>query len=683
MSTPTVPGSDGAVYRSEIDGLRAIAVIAVIVNHFDDRLLPSGYLGVDIFFVISGYVITGSLAARPASSLRELLAGFYARRIRRLVPALIFCVLVTSFLSCLVSEFPGVALKTGATSLFGGSNVFLMVRATDYFATATELNTFTHTWSLGVEEQFYLGFPLLVWLTGYGKLANRSTQRLVILLGVLIVVTCAAFVYLNGRHQPIAFFSMPTRLWELAAGCLMFVSVRRIGRPSGLVGAASTLVLVGLVATLWFPLSLAVPSTVLAVVLTALLLVLLAPGSPSYAILSNRVVVYVGLISYPLYLWHWSVLSVSRFTIGIDWWTIPIQVLLMLVASVLSYRYLELPLRRRKTWSLRWGTIRPGIAALAITALVVVGLGFVNRGIYLGGTSPSQLWTGNGTPLTEENCNAKNPWSANYQSRCFLASRTGQTAMAVGDSQTGHLIPLLSKLSVHEGLGIRFYSDSGHAVPSVPEVRSTGGTLDGWFKDQARMDKFIDEQLGSLGAGDLLILSSRWELRWTPYPLPKEQRTLTIRFFDEQRERITKAAALGEFERQFDALAKRMAKSRINVVVFTPIPVFENYVPPAVIKPEWFNGPVVDAMPRLERRFLLSHYAELNAALQRVRSRNSNVYVFDAFSVICPPTLQECVPRRDGLLWYRDQWHLSNDGSNALADALVTYLRDQRLLKAR
>ena len=153
-------------YRPEIDGLRAFAVIAVIINHFNKELLPSGYLGVDIFFVISGFVITSSLYQRTAQTFSEFLSGFYERRVKRLVPALVFFVLVMSLLICLFNPDPDLSLKTGLASLFGVSNFYLLKQSTDYFSSSTELNVFTHTWSLGVEEQFYLLFPLLAWCSG-------------------------------------------------------------------------------------------------------------------------------------------------------------------------------------------------------------------------------------------------------------------------------------------------------------------------------------------------------------------------------------------------------------------------------------------------------------------------------------------------------------------------------------
>ena len=140
--------SKSSRYRPEIDGLRAFAVIVVIINHFNKDILPGGYLGVDIFFVISGYVITSSLFGRPSKDFKDFISGFYERRIKRLVPALSVFVLITSIAICSFNTDPGQSLKTGIASLFGLSNIAIYVASIDYFAQSTELNVFTHTWSL-------------------------------------------------------------------------------------------------------------------------------------------------------------------------------------------------------------------------------------------------------------------------------------------------------------------------------------------------------------------------------------------------------------------------------------------------------------------------------------------------------------------------------------------------------
>lgn len=210
----------GMAYRPEIDGLRAYAVLAVILHHFNKDMIPSGYLGVDIFFVISGYVIIASLSNRPAKRLGDFLCNFYARRIKRLFPALAVFVLITGLLLCLFNPSPQLALQTGISSLVGFSNLYLLVQSTDYFGPSTALNPFTHTWSLGVEEQFYLLLPLLIWFSGFGRQASCGARRLALWLGLLTIASLVGFIHLYPRNQSAAYFLMPTRFWEMAAGLL-------------------------------------------------------------------------------------------------------------------------------------------------------------------------------------------------------------------------------------------------------------------------------------------------------------------------------------------------------------------------------------------------------------------------------------------------------------------------------
>lgn len=369
------PLSSGAGYRAEIDGLRALAVVAVILNHIDDRLLPSGYLGVDVFFVISGFVITASLTRRPARSLGDLLLGFYSRRLKRLVPALLLFVVVVGILACLVIPRPHTALRTGISALFGFSNVYLHGQATDYFGTATKLNPFTHTWSLGVEEQVYLLLPLVAWLTGFARPGAGGHRALFGVMGVASLVSLIAFVQLYPTQQAAAYFLMPPRLWEMGAGCLLFclggvwpAAARGLGRLPPMAAV------LGLVGVMLLPLAWAIPATVTAVVLTTVLIASLRQGTAAHRLFSLPALVRVGLISYSLYLWHWGVLSLSRWTIGLHWWSLPFQIGLMVLLSVASYRWVEKPLRQASWAPRRDQTIAIGVGGLAAGAGLLIAV---------------------------------------------------------------------------------------------------------------------------------------------------------------------------------------------------------------------------------------------------------------------------------------------------------------------
>jgi peptidoglycan/LPS O-acetylase OafA/YrhL len=379
-------GAPHASHSLEIDGLRALAVLAVIVNHLDKRLLPSGHLGVDVFFVISGYVITGSLAKRGERSFRALLAGFYVRRVKRLVPALAVSVLAGAVLISLFDRRPRASLGTGIASLFGVSNLYLYQEATDYFGSWAQLNVFTHTWSLGVEEQYYLVFPLVVWLTGLAR-RPRGLATFAASVGVASIASAALFLVLSVRNPPAAFYLMPARIWELGTGCLVYALLAREGRgAAGLRRLSPLALLLGIVAVLFVPAHFSAATTAAVVLLTGLLIVALRPGTAGYRVLASPGPVYVGQTSYSLYLWHWIVVALGHWTIGIHWWSAPFQLGLMFLLADRSYRYLERPLRSAEWAPSRGRTIAYGLAASTLAA----GLVFVLKQPLYG-----RLYTGN------------------------------------------------------------------------------------------------------------------------------------------------------------------------------------------------------------------------------------------------------------------------------------------------
>lgn len=331
-------------YRADIDGLRAVAVLAVILFHAWPQLLPGGYLGVDVFFVISGYLICRLALQEQAGGGFDWLA-FYERRARRILPALMLMLAATLVVASLLmhaQERRGLGGSVASSAIWGSN--FYFWRYGGYFDEAAGAQPLLHTWSLGVEEQFYLLFPMLM--------ALLRLRRW--LLPLLLAGSLALHVWATQRYPGAAFFLLPTRAWELLAGCglalLQYRQPHRLAAIDAALRSAATLALPTLIllfamapqGSVWPPL--------LAVVLSSLLLQAgnLA-GSPAKRLLSLSPLVGIGLLSYSLYLWHQPVLSLMRLQWGPEPGAIPLTgaLLLVLLLSWCSWRWVETPCRRR------------------------------------------------------------------------------------------------------------------------------------------------------------------------------------------------------------------------------------------------------------------------------------------------------------------------------------------------
>jgi peptidoglycan/LPS O-acetylase OafA/YrhL len=650
-------------YRPEIDGLRAFAVVAVIINHFNKDLLPSGYLGVDIFFVISGYVITSSLAGRESKNFVDFLTGFYERRIKRLVPALVVFVLITSVLICFFNSDPDLALKTGTTSLFGLSNLFLQKQSTDYFAQSTELNPFTHTWSLGVEEQFYLLFPFLIWFSGFGQQTAKGARNIFFWVGALTIASLIGFIYLYQVNQPAAYFLMPTRFWEMASGCLIFIGFQKRARvEQALEQVPPLLVLVAMVAVMFLPISAAVPATISVVVFSAILIACLKQGTAAYKFFTLEKVVFVGLISYSLYLWHWTVLSISRWTIDIHWWSVPIQIGLIIGLSVLSYKCIETPFRKNQFSLKRLLLLIFSALALVAAAVFTLGLKAMAKRnlLYLG------------TPVE----NPLNQCQKNVSSTIVVGdSHGGEFSKVVNLALNGECNTLIGK--DYTGNSFLF----NHRVVGTQAGKST--------REVRLLDakKFIEKAQGN-AAIQLLVINPYWIGFFSPPEMHLKSYDWVVRHhYDQRGNPVRWDKALFLYLQNIKIVAQSIPGIRVAIVA--PEPEF-NWVndggaPNGACAKEWFSlgkypAAYNEVCEQYERPGVFSRWhteqrrAFISAALTELAREQKNVFIFDPLPVLCPPLGKFCSTHgAKNIRLFRDDDHISENGARTLAPAFKEF----------
>lgn len=366
-----------AGYRSEIDGLRALAALAVLLFHFFPEMLPSGYLGVDLFFVISGYVITNFLVIDMEDKSFKF-SNFYERRVKRILP-LTFVVttvtLIASYFIQLQPDFKISSLSAISTSTFW-ANIYFW-RDGGYFGGADKLKPLLHMWSLAVEEQFYIFFPALLW-----ALITRCGLSVIALIGALSALAIGsfvAFIALNhlGGSSP-AFFLMPTRIWQFGIGAIVALLVGY--ELSNKSVAWSAIALLFVLLFLWLP-GFSIISQIGVAIGTGIYLLKGGSGNVTDKLLSFPTMKYIGLRSFSIYLWHWPIVAFLNYIFIEDvalGWKIAGLVLTFVIAEF-SFRLIEKPFRY--TYQLKTSFWLIGASSIAMISVFLVALGREENGL--------------------------------------------------------------------------------------------------------------------------------------------------------------------------------------------------------------------------------------------------------------------------------------------------------------
>ncbi|MCD2450821.1 acyltransferase [Methylicorpusculum oleiharenae] len=642
-----------STYRLDIDGLRAIAVVSVIINHFNKDLMPSGYLGVDIFYVISGYVISLSLVSRSHDGFKNFLLWFYERRIKRILPALVACVLITSVLICFLDSNPDVSLQTGIASLFGLSNIYLFNQAADYFSPSMEVNVFTQTWSLGIEEQFYFLYPVLILIAGLGRHKN-GVRNLLLIVAIISIASLVGFVCIYNVNRPAAYFLLPTRLWELGAGCLLFLYSVHSAKFKILSSKGSVIILVAIIVSFFIPIQFAIFATILVVLFTMLLIGITPPSSVTYAILTLPIIVYLGRISFSLYLWHWSVLSLSRWSIGVDAKTVPFQIAVILILASGSYKYIEKPLRKAQWSTKSLQTIGYGISVSICSVFLLFILLFDHNRFIINHNAlyspPAYLPLKNNVLLNHDPIcvvdGNKRLLNADTFDLCTVLPRIvdGQMIWVVGDSHSGHLQGLLYAMHDNTGIGVHLIETPGRPFPSKTDD-----------KFEAR-DIIFEEIKKRMHSGDILLVARG--------------------FISTATGKV--AADVSPWIDKIPVLANEMSLKGVNVVIFGPPPLFK-FEDIGICKSQLLGYSSCD----VDRDSISAEIEDVQQILKRVAENKSNIYIFNLFDLLCPKSNTRCSPHKNDTFIFRDRDHLNSFGSASLADSFIDFLNYNNLLKSK
>jgi peptidoglycan/LPS O-acetylase OafA/YrhL len=491
-------------YRPHIDGLRAVAVLSVIAYHMSAFSLRGGYLGVDSFFVISGFLIT-SVIWREARNMEFSILRFYERRIRRIMPALLLVLAVAAVLSTLVLlpvDLAGFA-RSLLASLGFSANIYFW-RDTNYFTQLANERPLLHLWSLGVEEQFYILFPIMVVL--FAK--RRASILLPLLVFCASLSLIADVVAIRAGADIPAFYLLPTRAWEIGAGCIVALAPLKV--PSGLFRVAlevlaGLFLIIGLVFNgpqLWR----SVIPPALWVVAGTSLIIYFGEASASWLTraLSLQVLVGIGVMSYSLYLWHWPILVFARYYFVKEDFSLIGAVgllILMLGCAVFSWRYVERPFRNRRMpirSTLVW------VASVA-TCLLIVAVVLIRNNGFPSRFNPS-ITKINAAVGSEFRCSLSETFPFGGYRACLIGtpaiSTKNVTVALVGNSHAQMYAPLVSDILKKKKQGAILAHLNG-CLP-MPDLNISRSCLEEAAKNV--------EAVESLPHVRLIILGTTWNL---------------------------------------------------------------------------------------------------------------------------------------------------------------------------
>jgi peptidoglycan/LPS O-acetylase OafA/YrhL len=474
-------------YRPEIDGLRAIAVIPVILFHAGFDLFSGGFIGVDIFFVISGYLIT-TILIEDIENNRFSIIDFYERRVRRILPALFFVLILTSVYAYRYL-FPSALYEYSDSLIYViifASNIFFW-RFSDYFSTEADLIPLLHTWSLAVEEQYYMLFPIFLFLAWrFGK--NRVFWMIVIFTAISLALSEWGW-----RNKAVAnFYLAPTRACELFAGSIAAFIVQKRG-----IQANNTLSLIGLatiiLAIFAYDGNIPLPSIYALLPVGGVVLLILFAEKETLAakLLSTKAFVGIGLISYSAYLWHQPLFALTKRELGLQ---LPIQISFALVLStiglaIFSWKYIEQPFRSKNficRKSLLYLTTLFGLFLLIFASFVLMTKGAKYRFPNL--PSMPSPWT--------IKCHESE--HSHSLSECLGISRNGKSGdiFLIGDSHASQLTFALQSLANRRG--VDFYSINTPKNDDFPHSF--------WLKSVEK-DRLLEHVLENADVGDIFVTS--------------------------------------------------------------------------------------------------------------------------------------------------------------------------------
>lgn len=661
-------------YRPEIDGLRALAVLPVIFFHAGFQTFSGGFVGVDVFFVISGYLITSIILTEKKAGTFTI-ANFYERRARRILPALFVVMLVClpfAWVWMLPSDMKLFSKSLVAVSAYSSNILFWL--ESGYFDTANELKPLLHTWSLAVEEQYYLFFPVFLLLTW------RLGKRWIVVMLALMAIVSLALAQWGSLNKPDAtYFLLPTRGWELLIGAFVafYFSYKNLSEDKRIqnlltqqVGGVFGLLLIGY-AVFVFDRTTPFPGFYALIPTMGATFIILFANEKTLVgkLLSNKLIVSIGLMSYSAYLWHQPLFAFARqISINeLDTTVLSLLTFITFVFAYFSWKYVEIPFRNKKQFS------RNNIFAIGIIGTFVfmmLGLvgqydnGFVSRSSSL--TRIASLKT-----VEVSYCHTSGRRSAAQIASgdlCVLGSGNVPTFAVIGDSHAGAIFESIKAYQAKNPFA--FYAVSGSFCAPL----LNGFSLDRYAsKDCVETTREAFKQIAMSASVKNVILVGEWASYTKGYRDNGSAIKIPMALAADN-----DGAAKSEldnkyvFERSLLKTIQFLKDAGKNVIIVKSVPEFKQQVIPTISKLTW-HGKSVEDIALLAPYVEIDEYNKRNVEVLEVFDKLHDVSFVETKNVYCSSEKCESISS-DGSVLFSDTNHLTELGARPLANVIMKQL---------
>jgi len=600
-------------HRNDIQGVRALAVLSVIIFHLNKGWLPGGFVGVDIFFVISGYLVTDLVLRRKIDGGFSFFS-FYLSRIKRIVPVYLAVLAITSCVMALllVPRDFGLFLDSLKSSLFFYSNHYFATQG-DYFSPASHELPLLHTWSLSIEMQFYLLLPFLL------VLVSARALRLIVPLGIVVFVLYVT-IKLGGVRQDATYFSLLARVPEFLIGSLLAIMPigQKLSYKASSVLAVFGVLLIAL--SLWlitgelpFPGLLSLPPCL------GVCCLIVSRDNLISRLLAAPIMVYVGALSYSLYLWHWPILAGLRYyyeTYALPIHAVALFGMLLAILSVLSYRFIETPFRA--------GRGAQGVTRLAVF-LLCLGMFIIAAPV---------MNSAVGTPLPIELTRYAAPGSichGEIVGDCLHGDLSAnREILLLGDSHAAQLNGFSDVLGKSLPARIRVITASS----CVPIHGFDLDRLPAWAREQCRSQ--IDIVKNYIDSADIIMVAGMWQYQ----------------------------SASDRFMQALDGFITAASARNQRIIVLAQIPMLTSNVQRMYRFAEFGRRPEAN---------LEGTWQAANSKVAELVGAHTNARFLDFSSM----KLFAATPFSNGVLIYQDSHHLNELGSHAYGEAAKDYIRDE------